>query len=121
MALTMACLSWPDLDLPMLSMAGSSLLGQMPCSGIFRPANVESSVSLDELLRTAGDFVSSVQTLPALPPEQSKIIWEKTRAEVAAGLMTQPCTREEMTESLVQVVGGPLSDSRSAKPVASGV
>ena len=95
-ALTMASLSWPDLGLPVLSMAGSSLLGQMPCSGIFRPANVESSVSLHELLRTAGDFVSSVQTLPAPPPEQSKIIWENTRAEVAAGLMTQPCTREEM-------------------------
>ena len=95
-ALTMASLSWPDLDLPMLSMAGSSLLGQMPCSGIFRPSNVESSVSLHELLRTAGDFGSSVRTFPAPPPEQSKIIWEKIRAEVAAGLMTQPCTREEM-------------------------
>ena len=95
-ALTMASLSWPDLDLFVLSMAGCSLLGQMPCSGIFRPANVDSSVSLHELLRTAGDFVSSVQTLPAPPSEQSKIIWEKTRAEAAAGLMTQPCTREEM-------------------------
>ena len=100
----------------MLSTAGSSLLAKMPCSGIFRPANVESRVSLHELLHTAGDFVSSVQTLPAPLPEQSKILWEKTRAAVAAGLMTQPCTREEMDESLVQV-----SDSRFAKPVASGV
>ena len=37
MALAMASLGWPDDDLPILMASGSSLLGEMPYSGIFRP------------------------------------------------------------------------------------
>ena len=50
MALAMASLGWPDADLPMLVASDSSLHGEMPYSGIFRPGCVIADTTLAELL-----------------------------------------------------------------------
>ena len=41
LALALHSFNWPDVDAPMLSAAGSALLGAMPRSDIYRPADVQ--------------------------------------------------------------------------------
>ena len=96
MALAMAGLGWPDDDLPMLMASGSSLLGEMPYSGIFRPGCVIADTTLAELLDGAASYIDSIEARAPPCADQQKVIWEKTSQEVLPKFMDPPVSRAPM-------------------------
>ena len=96
LALARHSFNWPDFDAPMLSAAGSALLGEMPRSDIYRAAEVQAKCSLEDLLDSAPEYISEVLTLPAPASAQADAIWAKTEIEIQAGLMSEPMTKVEV-------------------------
>ena len=74
--------------------AGSALLGEMPRSDTYRMADVQAELSLKDLLSTASGYVSEILQSPSRPPHPATVVWAKTEKEIAAGLMSEPMTRE---------------------------
>ena len=49
-------MGWPDLEVPWMAVVGSPVVGELPRTGIFREAEVEQSITLDEFLRDADEW-----------------------------------------------------------------
>ena len=86
-AVAAASLGWPDHDFPLLFSTGAQLLGALPEAHIYRRANVVPSVSLDELLTDANEYVQHIRARPSPKPEQAELVWNKTMEEVELGYM----------------------------------
>ena len=80
----------------MLVASGSSLLGEMPYSGIFRPGCVIADTTLAELLDGAASYIDSIEARAPPCADQQKVIWEKTSQEVLAKFMDPPVSRAAM-------------------------
>ena len=77
---------------PHLAAAGSSLVGNMPVSHIFRPAVVTASTSLTELLATAPAHIDSLVKQKPPPADQIDAVLSKTCEEFESGHMSGPFT-----------------------------
>ena len=86
-AVAAASLGWPDHDFPLLFSTGAQLLGTLPEAHIYRRANVVQSVSLDELLTDANQYVPHFRAGPSPKPGQAEPVWNKTMEEVELGYM----------------------------------
>ena len=89
-----ASLGWPDQDFPLLFSTGAQLLGALPEAHIYRRANVVPSVSLDELLTDANEYVQHIRARPSPKPEQAELVWNKTMEEVELGYTAGPFPAE---------------------------
>ena len=49
-------MAWPDLEVPWMAVVGSPVVGDLPKTGIFREAEVEQSMSIEEFLRDADQW-----------------------------------------------------------------
>ena len=89
-------MAWPDHEFPHLAAAGSSLVGNMPVSHIFRPAVVTASTSLAELLATAPVYIDHIVKQKPPPAHQIDAVWSKTCEEFESGHMSGPFTRSQV-------------------------
>ena len=66
---------------------GAQFLGALLEAHICRRVNVVPSVSLDELLTDANEYVQHIRARPSPKLEQPELVWNKTMEEVELGCM----------------------------------
>ncbi len=80
---------WPDLEVPWAACCGVNVVGEVPMTGVFRQADVQPTVELEEFLQGADCWNASL--VQAAPPkaEQAQVIWDKSAKEQEVGVLGQ--------------------------------
>ena len=63
-------IGWPDLEVPWMAVVGSPIIGELPKTGIFREAEADQSISMEDFLRDADEWHQepSISRSPATSP-----------------------------------------------------
>ena len=94
--LTRYAVGWPDVDLVSMIREGATITGVVPHAGIYRHADVQAAVSMDDFHASNEDWVNEVCVRPPPCHEQVEVILKKPQEEVDLGLMRGFWSRDQM-------------------------
>ena len=87
---------WPDIFLLELAQKGALIVGELPRSNIYRAASVEPTVPLQDFENGHDDYVQKLVSRRPPPPEQVRVVWEKSEVERKSGTLRGYWTAAEM-------------------------
>ena len=63
-------------------------MGDLPFTGLFRAADVQLSMSAQELLNTSDKWLDEICALPPPPPHEAQVVWVKSVKERDLGILS---------------------------------
>jgi len=87
---------WPDTKLHEMVRDGATIAGRLPHSGIYRQADVQAAISLDDLQVTSEAWIAEILSRAPPKEEQLQAVWEKSREEVELGLLRGHWSKDQM-------------------------
>ncbi|CAK9116368.1 unnamed protein product [Durusdinium trenchii] len=78
---------WPDHDVAFALCQGVRIVGDLPTFGIYRTAHADASSSSCFDSQRNHEWLQQVLTMPAPPPPEAQVVWDKSEAERQLGIL----------------------------------